>query len=422
MFFTSGIIVLLIMVGPSSDSFIIVVFWLLPFVLGALVKLDGIFGTSTGIGLSFLLSRNLNVPFIRSLELVDSSLTMLNLLAASPHDGLWSPVMLLALELYPLDSPGNRSRPTLVLTKSSRTEEFFMIETASLNGISPKSMPLQLSIWSPGLKPDSLAIPFSFVNWTKIPGFQSGPLQILRDESNQSNERKLIIKSKLTRIPASFGELRLIQFEHLLALHHHDRIPSMNSMAQHAMLMDQSIFWRKQKAKTNYWRLKQQWDRNKSAWSHPCFFQLKRWWHQSTGVIMSLVIKIIKCFSNKHQSRHKNKVQWEGIVATYSLTGIIPTPKIKRDENYYCTIRHTMRGAQIDGLEWLGSITCKWPEAQSGNKPWLISIREYLRRASKQVCSRCWQFDTILTSMINDKWPRDVTPQRPRAYFTPWFN
>lgn len=178
MFFTLGINVLFIIVGPSSDSLMIVVFrWFLAF--DVLVKLDGIFGKSTGNGLSFLLSRNLKVPFIRSLELVDSSRTMLNRLAASPQHGLWSPVMLLALELYPLDSPGKRSNPTLVLTNNSRTVEFFIMETASLNAMSLKSIPLQLRIWSPGLRPDSLAIPCSFVNCTNIPGFQSGPLQML---------------------------------------------------------------------------------------------------------------------------------------------------------------------------------------------------------------------------------------------------
>jgi len=50
----------------------------------------------------------------------------------------------------------------------------------SLNGMSMKGTPLHCKIWSPGRNPASRARPFSFVNWTKIPGFHSGPLQILK--------------------------------------------------------------------------------------------------------------------------------------------------------------------------------------------------------------------------------------------------
>lgn len=46
--------------------------------------------------------------------------------------------------------------------------------------MSAKSISLQLSNWSPGRKPASLAIPTSLVNWTNIPGFHSGPLHILK--------------------------------------------------------------------------------------------------------------------------------------------------------------------------------------------------------------------------------------------------
>jgi hypothetical protein len=51
--------------------------------------------------------------------------------------------------------------------------------STSLNRMSPKSTLLQKRIWSPGRRPASRAIPPSFVNWTKMPGFHSGPLQIL---------------------------------------------------------------------------------------------------------------------------------------------------------------------------------------------------------------------------------------------------
>lgn len=43
-----------------------------------------------------------------------------------------------------------------------------------------KSSPLQDRIWSPGLKPASRAMPPSRINCTNMPGFHSGPLQILK--------------------------------------------------------------------------------------------------------------------------------------------------------------------------------------------------------------------------------------------------
>lgn len=99
-----GTSVLLIIVGPSSDNFMTVV---LEFFLPATLLSDciGIFGISAGTARSCRHSTPLLPlllkfkPLSRSPELVDSSRTTLSRFDDSPQQGLWSPVMLLALEL-----------------------------------------------------------------------------------------------------------------------------------------------------------------------------------------------------------------------------------------------------------------------------------------------------------------------------------
>ena len=66
----------------------------------------------------------------------------------------------------------------------------------SLKGVSGVNVTLlHWIIWSPGRSPALRARPFSFVNCTNIPGFQSGPLQILKRKHNVVNTDKYMCGS-----------------------------------------------------------------------------------------------------------------------------------------------------------------------------------------------------------------------------------
>ena len=86
-----------------------------------------------------------------------------------------SPTELEAELSYPLDSLGKSSSPAPFLTSSSSLRLDLRWKTASPNSMFRKLAPLHSMIWSPGLRPTSLASRPAFVDWMKMPGFSIGP-------------------------------------------------------------------------------------------------------------------------------------------------------------------------------------------------------------------------------------------------------